>query len=250
MELLRRIKQDVLARRNLDTYTATCIAIVFAALGVVGDVVPETLKWSAVFAGLGMLLFRITLPARPGRLADEIFADRSAYDLAPVQDLLTNATQVWIFAPSAINILSPQNCESIRKKILGRGDGDVRIVVLDPTNQAALDLAVKQLDKSLQYPVQDFRTALATSVQQLATMSQWQEAGTFEYGYLDYNPGFSLVAVNPRRADGRVIVELHGFRNESTGSRMHFTLTRADSDRWFQYWTMQFEEIWNACQRQ
>ncbi len=80
-------------------------------------------------------------------------------------------------------------------------------------------------------------------------MAQWQVAGTFSYGYLDYNPGFSLVAINALHADGRVIVELHGFRNESTGSRMHFTLTRRDSERWYQYWIGQFEQIWEASRR-
>jgi hypothetical protein len=246
VELLHRIKSDISARRNLDTYVATVIAIVFAALGVVGDIVPDSLKWSALFAGVGMLLFRITLPARPGRSADQIFADRAEYDASPLPRLLNSATQLWIFAPSAINILSPQNCEAIRQKVLSKSGGDVRITVLDPNNDAAVALAVKQLDESLQYRMQGFRPSLAASTHQLETMAQWQVAGVFSYGYLDYNPGFSLVAINPHHRDGRVIVELHGFRNESTASRMHFTLTRSESDRWYQYWVNQFEEIWNT----
>jgi hypothetical protein len=250
MGTLRRIKGDLLARRHLDTYVATVIAIVFAALGTVSDIVPEGLKWSALFAGMAMLLFRITLPDRPGTSVDELFADRSAYDSPPLPALLASATQLWVFGPSAINILSPQNCEAIRQNVLRKGGGDVRIAVLDPDNEAAVALAVTQLDQSLLYPVQGFRPSLATSVELLRTMARWQVAGTFRYGYLDYNPGFSLVAVNALHADGRVIVELHGFRNESTGSRMHFTLTRRDSARWYQYWIGQFEQIWEASRLQ
>ena len=189
MDILRRIKADILARRHLDTYVATVIAIVFAALGTVGDIVPDGLKWSALFAGMAMLLFRITLPDRPGRTVDELFADRSAYDAPPLPELLTSATQLWIFGPSAINILSPQNCEAIRQRVLHKGAGDVRITVLDPDNEAAVALAVQQLDQSLLFPVQGFRASLGASVELLRTMAQWQVAGTFSYWYLDYNPG-------------------------------------------------------------
>jgi hypothetical protein len=36
--------------------------------------------------------------------------------------------------------------------------------------------------------------------------------------------GFSLVAINPNTPMGRIIVELHGFRNESIGRRMNFEI--------------------------
>lgn len=55
----------------------------------------------------------------------------------------------------------------------------------------------------------------------------------FEFGLIDPNPGFSFIAVNPHRADGEVLVELHGFTNEAIGSRMHFIISRHDSAQWF-----------------
>lgn len=249
MDALRRIWKDVRSGRNLDTYVATVVAAVFTALGIVGDIVPDNLKWSAVFAGLGMLLYRVTMPARPATPVEELLADRAALEATPFPSQLTGAETLWIFAPSAINILSPQTCEAIRRHVLDKGTGCVRVAVLDPSNADAVALATRQLDESLQYPVQDFGTSLRTSIEQLQKMAAWTTPGSFSYGLVDYNPGFSLVAIDPTRPDGRIVVEFHGYRNEAMGSRMHITLTRRDSDRWFQYWAGQFEEIWARSRR-
>jgi hypothetical protein len=249
MKTLHRAWSDIRARRHLDAYVATAIAIIFAALGIIGDIVPDSLKWSAVFAGLGIILFRITLPARPAAPIEELLGDRTAFEDAPLPNLLRNASQLWIFAPSAINILNPQHCDAIRRVLLNKGNGDVRVAVLDPSNVDAVKLAVRQLDESLQYPAQEFEASLTASVAQLQKMAHWKTAGNFAYRFAQYNPGFSLVVINPTHADGLLILELHGYRNEAIGSRMHLTLTRKDSDRWFQYWVHQFDEIWTSSRK-
>lgn len=249
MTIMRRMWADVKARRHLDTYVAISIAIVVAVLEIVGDIVPQGIKWSALFAALGILLFRITLPDRPGTPVDRLLGDRTAFADVPFRSLLDRADQLWIFAPSAINMLNPQHCEDIRQCVLDKRTGDVRVAVLDPDNAGATNLAIRQLDESLEYPTQDFKTSLNASVEQLHRMAAWQTAGSFSYGFVDYNPGFSIVAINPTHRNGRVIVELHGYHNEAIGSRMHLTLDRTDNDYWFQYWVHQFEEIWTSSRR-
>lgn len=247
MSVLRRVWADLRARRNLDTYVVTTIAVVFAALGVIGDVVPEGLKWSAVFAALGLLVFRVAVPADPATTLDTVLADRDEFAEVPFPTLIRDATELWIFAPTAINLLNAQHCKAIREHVLNKGNGDVRVAVLDPTNEVAVDLCVKQLDESLLYPLQDFRRSLTTSVEQLRRMADWQVAGTFAYRFAEYNPGFSIVAIDPTQAHGRIIVEFHGYHNEAIGSRMHITLTRRTSERWFHYWAHQLDEIWSTA---
>lgn len=247
MNGLTRVLADVRARRNLDAYVAVIIAVVFAALGIVGDIVPEGLKWSALFAGLGMLLFRVALPPRPSTPVESLLGDRTAFEGTQFSTLLAGATELWIFAPSAVNILNPQHCDVIRRTVLDKGSGEVRVAVIDPECADAVDLAVRQLDESLEYPTQDFETSLRTSVAQLRRMSSWSVTGTFGYRFVDRNPGFSLVAINPSRRDGRLVVEFHGYRNEAIGTRMHLTLTRHESDHWFQYWVRQFDALWAAA---
>ena len=142
--------------------------------------------------------------------------------------------------------MSVHNCELMRNKILGKPDGILRAVILNPSNEQAVQLAVHQLDDSLDYPIQDFRDSLTTTERQLRAMHAWKVRGSFDYKLLDYNPGFSLVAVDPTSRNGQIIVEFHGFHNEATSSRMHIELTRQQSERWYGYWTEQFQHIWDA----
>ena len=241
---LRRIGQDLKNRRYIDAYSVAFIAFALAVLSLIGDVVPDYLRWAALLAGVGLLVLHVTIPTPSEGVADELLRDRFAFDAEPITDRLKGAKEVWIFAPSAVNILSVHNCEILRTGLLKRSDGTVRVVVLNSGNDDAVRLATLQLDDSLDYPMQDFGDSLRTTMRLLGTMASWQVSGSFEYRFIDYNPGFSLVAIDPSTRDGRLIVEFHGFHNEATSSRMHIEISRKQSDHWYAYWSDQFNRIW------
>jgi hypothetical protein len=245
-ELIRRIGHDLRHLRNIDTYAVAVVAFVFAVLSVAGDVLSENAKWAVLFLGLGLLVFRMTLPERYGGSPDEVLKDRSAFEDKPFPARLRHAKELWVFAPSAINFLAPQNCDTLRTTLLNDPDGVVRIIVLDPDIDAAVQLATRQLDDSLDQPSQLFRSSLEATVGQLQRMASWRERGSFEYRYIDYSPGFSMVAIDPGTRRGVVIVEFHGFHNQVTNSRMHIELTPAGSEQWYGYWLAQFDHIWKS----
>jgi len=124
----------------------------------------------------------------------------------------------------------------------------VRVAVLDPAAETAVQLATRQLDDSLDFPPQLFRSSLEATIRQLQRMRAWQARGSFEYRLAAYNPGFSLVAIDPGTRHGAVIVEFHGFHNQVTNTRMHIELTKAISEQWYTYWLDQFDRIWRAAQ--
>jgi hypothetical protein len=198
-----------------------------------------------VLAALGLLVLRISVPETgPEASLDGLLLDRFAFDAVPLADRLRDAREVWIFAPSAANLLTSHNCELLRTGPLSRDGGIVRVVVLDPSRGAVIELATRQLDDALTQPSHEFPAALAATVGKLQTMARWPVAGSFEYRLLAYNPGFSLVAIDPGARGGRLIVEFHAFHNEATSSRMHVEITRKQSDRWYTYWAEQFEYLW------
>jgi hypothetical protein len=243
---LRRIGQDLRHRRNIDAYVVAAFALLFAVLSVVGDSVPDGPRWAALLAGVGLLVYRVTVPERTGG-ADDVLNDRSAFEDVPLRARFRTAKEVWIFAPSAVNLLAPHNCDALRTTVLNVPDGCVRVVVLDPANETAVQLAGRQLDDSLDQPLQLFRSSLDATIQQLRRLAGRPLKGSFEYRMLDYNPGFSLVVIDPGTRHGVVVVEFHGFHNELVGSRMHIEITRADSERWYVYWLDQFDHIWQAA---
>ena len=242
----RRISHDLKERRHIDAYSIAFIAFILAALSLVPSIVPDELRWAALLAGIGLLVLRITIPERLGETMDDLLNDRFALDRMPLSERLRGTKEVWIFAPSAVNILSAHNCELLRTGILNKPDGIVRVVVLDLESESVVQLATRQLDDSLDYPIQDFRASLEASIRQLRIMASWDLRGSFDYRILDYNPGFSLVCVDPASRKGHVIVEFHGFHNEATSSRMHIEISRQQSEHWYTYWADQFGRIWDA----
>lgn len=245
--LIRRIGHDLRYLRNIDAYAAALLVFVFAVLSVAGDILPASARWGVLFVGLGVLVFRVTMPEQADGSADDILKDRSAFDDRPLPARLREASELWVFAPSAINLLPPQNCDLIRTTILANPDGTVRVVILDPAAEAAIQFAMRQLDDSLDFPSELFRSSLEATIGQLQRMAAWQNRGSFEYRLADYNPGFSLVAIDPGSRHGVVIVEFHGFHNQVTNTRMHIELTRTISEQWYTYWLGQFERIWQVA---
>jgi hypothetical protein len=239
-----RIRDDLRDRRNVEVYAAAGLAVIFAILSVIGDIVPENLRWAAIYAGLGLLVYRLTLPELTSGEPGSTVGDRTALEATSFTERLQGVRELWVYGPSAVNFLSPSHTEALRKMVLDKPDGLLRVVVLDPSVRESMDIAVKQLDESELYGTQRLQDALNRSIAQLAEMEQWSLPGKVEHRYLPYNPGFSLVVINPNSREGRIILELHGFRNESIGSRMHFEIAAEQDPRWFSYWTQQFESIW------
>ncbi|MGJ6965729.1 hypothetical protein ACSDR0_27865 [Streptosporangium sp. G11] len=246
---LQRIGRDFKARQHIDAYALTAVVFAFAFLSIFGDKLDVDLRWAVLFSGVGLLLYRLTLPAESAESPTGLLHDRSVYDEVPLSSLLSQARDVRVFAPSAVNLLSAQTCELIRNTVLAREKGNVRIVILDSLEKAAVRQAAKQLDDSVEFPVQRLPSALDSTMERLRLMSGWKTAGEFEYRLLSYSPGFSLVLVDPETPRGRVIVEIHGFHNASTSSRMHLELTRGSDERWYTYWVNQFDHMWEAARR-
>ncbi|GAA5154264.1 hypothetical protein GCM10023321_25790 [Pseudonocardia eucalypti] len=246
---LRHIKADFLHLRNIEAYAAAAVAAVLAPLAIIGDLVPVNVQWAALLAGVAVIVYRSAVPLGSPSQFDELAGDRDSFHGLPLRERWHNAREVWIFAPSAVNLLNSQHCDILRREVLSHADSVVRVIVLDPTNPAAIELAAHQLDDSLDYPMQEFAESLRTSVRQLGLMSKWQVAGSFEYGFIDYNPGFSLVVTDASRRSASLVVEFHAFHNETTHSRMHLELTPNTSERWFPYWVSQFDHIWERARK-
>ncbi|WP_031166534.1 hypothetical protein [Streptosporangium roseum] len=244
---LRRLIQDLRIRQNVDAHVVTIVVFAFAVVSIFGDVVPDQLKWAALLSGVGILVYRLTLPEERPEVSASILGDRSAFDSVPLSSALANARDVRIFAPSAVNLLSAHTCETLRRTVLARAGGSVRVVILDPAEKAAVRMASKQLDDSVDFPIQRLPAALDSAVERLDLMSKWEVEGSFRYRLLPYSPGFSIVLIDPDSSKGRAIVEIHGFHNPSTSSRMHLELNRAQNERWYSYWVRQFDYIWREA---
>jgi len=240
---LRRFGRDLVRRRHIEVYVVVVVSVALAGLSLVGDVVDDDVRWAAVLAAMALLTYQIVLPA-PATNLDQVLHGRGVYDRVPFASRLKDAREVWVAAPTAVNVLTGDTVHKLRTEILSRRAGVVRVVVLDPALPEAVAIAAEQLDRSTDYPSQDVPGGLVATVSMLEAMAAWDVAGIFEHRFAPFSPGFSLVAVDPDAPGGVIIVELHGVHNESIASRMHLELTRAGSEHWFAYWREQLHHLW------
>ena len=246
MGALRRIGGNIRRRQFIEAYAVVAVSAVVAVLSLVGDLVGDDLRWAVVLGALGLMTYQITLPERAADV-DDVLHSRAAFDDTTLISRLRSATEVWLYGPSLVNLLTADTAGHLRQTVLARPDGRVRAMVLDPDQPDAVELASRQLDHSTDYPTVDLGTALPGTVHRLRNMADWSVAGTFEHRFAPFNPGFSVVAIDPRRKGGVVIVEFHGLHNDSDSGRMHVELTRAGSERWYEYWCDQFDDLWNRA---
>jgi hypothetical protein len=242
VKVIRRIGNDLRHRRNVEAYVLAAAAVVFAVLSLIGDLAGENLRWAATLAALGLLVYRLADPVEAVDV-DRVLHTRSAFADVPFAGRIRNAEVLWVYGPSAVNLITA-TMDDLRRTVLARPNGVVHIVVLDPDEKAAMALASRQLDERVEFPTQELPDALGRAMERLERLAGWKTRGRVEHRFAPFNPGFSLVAIDPRGKDGVVIVEFHGLHNESETDRMHIELTRRTSERWYDYWTDQFEHLW------
>ncbi len=233
---LKRVWADITAGRNIEAYAITMVAALLAVIGVIDDIVPDSLKFAAALAALALLVFRTTTPESQLVDLDAVLLDRQSY--GPFREFIQGAQTLWVYGPSAVNVL--RSAPDIRREVLDRG-GTLRVLIQDPDSPLGMDVLVQQLDKFYDL-ADDIRTALRT----LDNLQRQSSPGAVEYGLVAYSPGFSLLIVDPDGRDGRLIVEFYGYENKEIIDRMHISIARQQSQHWFEYWASQFELMWQA----
>jgi hypothetical protein len=228
---LGRIIDDLRRGRHREAYALFLIGIVLVVLGFVNVVGAQPLL-SVILLALSFLVFHTSAdqPSLPPVL-DQVLCNRQ--DFGPFSKLLPGVNDLRIYGPTAVNALVA--AADIRRFVLDLG-GTARFIVQDSESDLIASTAV-QLDDNL-----DFKQTLLSSE---AILRRLAVHPGFDYRKLSVNPGFSLVIVNAGAADGYVIFESQGFKDENIADRMHVVIKRQDSPHWFFYWIERFDAMWD-----
>lgn len=250
LKTLQRIGKDLRQLKNVEAYVVLGLVVVWLVVSIVGieTLFPDesqrfTLVLNLILTALGVLIFRITYSEQtaPTNL-DDYLNDRSTFE--PFHTALKGKRQLWIYGASATNIIN-DNSRAIHDQILNRKDGELRIIIQNPNAQAGMSVLKQQIDENVSYQIQELEAEIGRSLRTFSLIQGWKDvAGNFEYRLLDLSPGFSMVAFDPDQRDGKIIVEFYGYANRDTNDRMHITLTRQESEHWYNYWKGQFESMW------
>lgn len=241
-KVVARVAFDIRAGRNIESYVVVALAVVLAVLGLIDDVVPDSVKLSVILAALGLLVFHQTRPEEHKTTIEDYLHNRA--ELGPFAERVRHTRRLWIYGPSATNILDGDNLDLIRRGILSDPKGELRVIVQNPASAEAVRVLKRQLDESVEFHHQDLPDEIDKTLRKFEAIKAWRTPGTFAFGMLDYSPGFSIVLFDPDRPTGVAVVELYGWRLQSTSERMSIEISQAASPRWFRYWVEQYEYMW------
>jgi hypothetical protein len=236
---LKRIINDILAGKNLESYAIAIVAFGLAIMGIVEDTLSTDVKLAAILAALGLLVFKTTEPEQKAVDLDIVLRDRQSY--GSFREFIKGGHEMWVYGPSAVNVL--RQAADIKHEILDRG-GDVRILLQDPDEEASMGILRRQLDQ-----IHSLDDDIETSLRTLKNMANWDGTGKIEYGFVSYSPGFSITVIDPDGRDGRLIIEFYGFSNELITDRMHIQINRSTSNYWFEFWAKQFLIMWETARQ-
>jgi hypothetical protein len=243
MKFTKRVLKDIKNRHHIEVYALSFASFAVAFVSLFAEQINQDLINSLMLGAIGLLILNISTPqVNNHHTLDHYLDDRT--NLGPLAERLKGAKKLYIYAPSAANILNSDRLEAIRNEILSKKDGELRVIIQNPNKTEALNILIHQLDHSVDFQLQSLTEEIARTLNQFKLINRWNNPGDSQFKLLDYGPGFSLVLIDPDRNSGQIIVELHGFHNESTRSRMHIVIDKQASERWFTYWYSQFEYMW------
>ena len=231
-QFLRRVLDDLVNFRNVDAYVVAILGIIMIVLGVLNPQ-GDQVYLLVVTAGMVVLLFRETAPPSKEVDLDSVLHTRQTYK--PLREFLQGAKTVWICGPSNYNVLRDA---ALQREVLDRG-GEVRVLLQDPEAESSMAILRQQLD-----PTSDLDHDIHGALLLLDKMRA--NNGKADYKMLPYNPGFSMLIVNPTDGGGYLTVEFFGFHNKLIDERMHIVIERRSSQYWFEYWTKQYQSMWDA----
>jgi hypothetical protein len=231
--LIRRTISDIRIGRHLESYALFLIGVVLVVLGLLG-VAGTRILLSVILLALSFLVFHSSLDSssRPATL-DKVLLTRESF--GTFSKLLPGVRDLRIYGPTAVNVLVSSG--DIRRFVLDAG-GSVRVIVQDPLPELMRQTAL-QLDDNV-----DFESTLRSSI---ATLEKLATNPGFKFRTLHTNPGYSLTIVNASKANGYVIFESHGFKDENIADRMHIVIKRRESEHWFAYWVTRFDAMWETA---
>src|SRR5664279_891681 len=230
-EFLRRVFDDLINLRNVDAYVVAFLGVIMVALGVINPP-NDQIYLVVITAAMVVLLFRTTAPPNTKVDLDSVLHNRQNYK--PLREFLQDAHVVWLCGPSNFNALR----DSALQHVMQDRGREVRVLLQNPDETPSMTILRQQLDTTSDLD-HDIRGSLIL-------LEKMRSSGSTDYRLLPYNPGFSMLIVNPHESSGYLTVEFFGFHNDLIDERMHILIERHSSQYWFDYWIKQYEMMWDA----
>lgn len=236
---LGRVGTDIVNGKNLEVYVITVVALLVAVVGLLDDVISIEVQVAVLLAGMAVLVLKSLEAGKQEVNLDDVLRDRQSF--GRFADFIRGGSELWVYGPSAVKVAD--NATDLEREILQRG-GKIRFLLQDPTVESSIQMLHQILDNRMAHMLEADITRSESIIRNIQKRSP-----KIEYRFLKYSPGFSLVIVDPNARNGRAIIEFFGYNNQAIDDRMHIEIHREQSNYWFEYWTKQYEAMWEHARQ-
>jgi hypothetical protein len=161
---------------------------------------------------------------------------RRRKEMAPLEEEGKGASEVALAGISLISLVPYTHFFEERL----RHGCTLRFLLLDPKSEA---LPIWDMMSRSPFARMDIERTLSNITEIMAIPETAQ--GKCEVRLSQVFLPFSLVAIDPDKEKGCMIVEYHTYKS-TLGDRPHVRLTRSTDTYWFEFYQAQFEQLWRA----
>ena len=251
MSFIRNFWRDIRSGQNIDAYITILVAIVIAILGITGSASQQVIL-SAILAILALVATGLLANRKENRklqdavsrienlehLADN-FLGRE-YDRNELKKLLRASREAFFWGTNFTRTI-PLLRDEIEHSLM-RG-ANLKFLLLKPNSTAVEMLAFRSRNSTFK----ELNLTLETNISALLSLKAENTPGTLEVRCINYLPYCTFVGFDPHTSGGHMFIRLMTFRfpNEA---RPTFELKSRGDKYWFDFFSEQFEAVWNEAE--
>ncbi len=246
--------EDIRQGKNIELYV-TIFAAVFVAVLSMLNVVDTQIVLTAVLAVLSLVAFSLltdrTTTKRIRTVLEEVKRHIDQPELKAIffswrdsrSDLrsrLKQSREVCIVIRSGINFWNEYSNELL--EVAHRG-GVVRVLMIDPDGDAFQNHMQRDFSTADMHDPSLFKANVCHLLGVMRMQAKKLEHGKLEVHVIDYVAPLALVSTTLQ--DGSEIIQVGMGTVLDARVRPSFTITRADGENWFTWFTQEFEVLWS-----
>ena len=248
---LKKIWQDIRTGQNLDVLVTILIAVAVAVLGIIG-VTDQSIISSAILATLALVSVSLLLNRYRDeqienallRIGDhatssESFLDEE-FDRQALSVNIRKSRKAFLWGMTLWRTV-PLLTESIEDGL--KGGLEIRLLLIKPHSSAAKMAALRTTHGQMN----KIDMELSANLGHLQNIARQRLGGKLEIRVIDYLAPWTMYAFDPHLPDGQMIVRLTPFRAIGR-KRPSIRLSAKVDNKWFQYFSSQFESVWEEAE--
>lgn len=253
MKIFRTVWNDIKAGHNLDIYITVGIAIAVAVLGVLGIANSDVIA-SAILAILALMAINLLLNRYENENIRKLISQQqsaiglserfltASYRLDSVKQHIASAQTAFLWGMDlarTVPMLEDSIIEGLRSGL------SIRVLLIKPGTGAdstavpMTSFRYSKEGKGIKAINQDIERNFCRLVRYRNSAGQ----GNVEVRVVNYLPPWTIIALNPDSLTGDMYVHLTPFRIPND-LRPSFQLSARNDDKWFRFFSDQFEQVW------